>query len=192
MSKTARERATWSAMKARCSNPKLRCYKSYGGRGIKVCARWLESFANFYADMGPRPDGMSLDRIDNDGDYEPGNCRWATQLQQARNQRSNVVLEHNGERKTVSEWAQILGVPTTTIYSRHARGWPLGGIVTAERRLKPNELNAMKTHCKNGHEFTPENIIWQERGQGRKSRMCRICYQAYMREFYRARKENRA
>lgn len=78
---------SWVSLKQRCLNPKDASYPDYGGRGITICDRWLHSFENFYADMGERPKGLSLDRIDNDGHYEPVNCRWATPLQQSRNRR---------------------------------------------------------------------------------------------------------
>lgn len=81
------EYRTWSSMIQRCTNPRARNYKHYGGRGITVCARWRDSFEAFLADMGPRPAKLSIDRINVNGNYEPGNCRWATQIEQVRNQR---------------------------------------------------------------------------------------------------------
>jgi len=81
---------TWMAMRRRCQNPGDRRFKDYGGRGISVCERWDSSFENFLADMGERPAGMTLDRIDTNGNYEPGNCRWATPIQQRANRRDST------------------------------------------------------------------------------------------------------
>lgn len=81
------EYQSWASMKTRCLNPKIKHAKNYSGRGVKVCDRWANSFSEFYKDMGPRPKGKTLDRIDNDGNYEPGNCRWATPRQQRENTR---------------------------------------------------------------------------------------------------------
>jgi len=117
----------------------VRGYENYGGRGIKVCERW-KSFDNFVADMGIRPDGYSIDRINNDGDYEPSNCRWATTAQQLNNRRNNRVLELNGERKTIAEWSEQLGVRWDTIRCRVDRyGWTIEkALTTPVKSFKPS------------------------------------------------------
>lgn len=102
---------SWSDMLKRCTNEKNRSYHNYGGRGIKVCERWM-SFQNFLNDMGEKPAGMSLDRIDNDGDYEPSNCRWSTRQQQQRNTRRTVYVEG----KCALEWAGELGISQSAIF----------------------------------------------------------------------------
>ena len=99
----------WKHMLDRCRNHRHPKWRRYGGRGISVCPQWL-SFEGFIKDMGARPPGTTIDRIDNDGNYEPGNCRWATAKQQSQNTRSNVVLEHNGMALCLSEWERSLGL----------------------------------------------------------------------------------
>ena len=123
MRHTATYRAWW-AMKQRCGHKSQKCYPNYGGRGICVCERWKE-FPAFLEDMGERPDGHSLDRIDNSGNYEPGNCKWSTMLQQASNTRRSFKITFNGQTLTCSEWERKLGVKTGTLKSRFYRGWPL-------------------------------------------------------------------
>lgn len=112
----------WLGMKSRCADLEN---AGYGGRGIRVCERWEESFPAFLEDMGPRPSPEhSIDRYpDNNGNYEPGNCRWATPFEQARNRRNSVILEFDGRRMWVSEWAAELGVPVQRIFKRLKRRW---------------------------------------------------------------------
>ena len=109
MSKTPTYR-TWSALIQRCTNAGNDSFASYGGRGIKVCDRWLESFENFLADMGEKPEGMSLDRINVDGSYTPKNCRWATAEEQANNRRNNRRFDCDGESLTVAQIAKRFAV----------------------------------------------------------------------------------
>src|SRR5690606_21295996 len=115
----------WEGMKQRCLNPTHTYYHRYGGRGIKICDRWLESFDNFVQDMGPRPEGMTLDRIDNDGDYTPENCRWANQSQQGNNTSTNHRITAFGEEKTVTHWSQDsrCAVSYHTLSKRLEAGW---------------------------------------------------------------------
>lgn len=102
---------TWNRMKGRCNNPKNSAYKDYGGRGIKVCERWMNSFEAFFEDMGPKPGkGYSIERKNNNGNYEPGNCRWATITDQNKNKRTNRVIEHNGRRMILQDWANLLEI----------------------------------------------------------------------------------
>lgn len=113
-------------MKTRCYRKTWPGFKHYGGRGIKVCDRWLESFENFLADMGRRPSSdHSLDREDNEKDYCLANCRWATKIEQQNNKRTNVFLELDGERMTLSDWGRHLGMAANTIRMRLVNGWSI-------------------------------------------------------------------
>lgn len=121
----AAEYTTWENIIQRCTNPNAPNWKHYGKRGISVCERW-RSFENFYADMGPRPSQKhSIDRINNNGDYAPNNCRWATKTQQCRNTRRNRRITFNGETRCQTEWSEILGIPVGTIRYRHRTGKPI-------------------------------------------------------------------
>ncbi len=131
------ERLIWYGIKTRCGNPNSKTYALYGGRGIQICERWANSFDAFLKDMGRRPAGMSIDRIDNDGNYSPENCRWATQKEQANNQRKTVWVEMNGRRLPISEWAKITGIPRETIWARlKVRGWDGVSAVSLERWVR--------------------------------------------------------
>lgn len=120
---------TWVNMRQRCGNPKNTAWPSYGGRGIRVCEQWC-SFEAFYADMGDPPPGMSLDRIDVNGDYSKDNCRWATGKQQARNKSDNRMIEFDGKVQSLGAWAEETGIDYYTLHSRLKRGWSIEDALT--------------------------------------------------------------
>src|SRR5687767_14818353 len=121
----------WCAMKKRCyCGPNSPLYARYAGRGIKVCDRWRESFANFLEDMGEAPANKTLDRIDNDGDYEPGNCRWADMMTQGGNRSNNKRVTAFGVTGTASEMARRFGVPLKRFYERLKLGWSVEQALT--------------------------------------------------------------
>jgi hypothetical protein len=113
---------SWRGVISRCFTPTDRNWPRYGGVGIKCCERW-RSFDAFLEDMGERPAGTSLDRIDNAGNYEPGNCRWATHSEQVRNSRAARYLEHDGRCMIIRDWAKVIGRPDKVISTRLSRGW---------------------------------------------------------------------
>ena len=110
-------------MLRRCYSANQKGFQNYGGRGIAVCDEWRNSFDAFLSDMGERPDGASLDRIDTNGNYEPSNCRWATPKEQAHNRRSNIYITHNGVTMIANDWAKHLGMARTTFFRRLQDGW---------------------------------------------------------------------
>ena len=116
----------YKSMKSRCYNKNEKCYHVYGGRGIVVCDRWLSSVKLFAEDMGPRPSpSHSIDRIDNDGNYEPGNCRWATKKEQSNNNSRNHRIDFMGLNMTIQQWSEYTGIKRATIHSRIKRGCSL-------------------------------------------------------------------
>lgn len=128
----------WVGMCYRCTSPNDASWPYYGGRGIRVCERWLmdTGFANFLADVGPRPSlRHTIDRIDNDGHYEPGNVRWATKTEQNRNSRKNVRLTFRGETLTIAEWSERTGIPYRALQTRVVRGWSTDRALT--HRVQP-------------------------------------------------------
>jgi hypothetical protein len=118
------EYLVWGTMISRCTNPKVEKYPQYGGRGIKVCDRWL-SFLNFISDLGHRPSAKhSLERKDNNGDYCPSNCRWATRKEQGRNRRTNHIIEAGGLKATLVEWSEVTGISEANLKNRiNNLGW---------------------------------------------------------------------
>lgn len=134
-----REYRSWKDMRARCSNPNDADYADYGGRGIAVCERWSD-FALFYADMGDRPDATTLDRIDVNGPYEPGNCRWASAKAQANNKRSNRLITIGGDTKTLQQWCDQFGIEPSVVRYRLRAGYsPEAAFSRKDMRIDGNE-----------------------------------------------------
>lgn len=131
---------SWSAMRARCTQVKVNSYDRYGGRGIKVCARW-QDFQNFLSDMGPRPSQKhSIDRKNNDGNYTSTNCRWATSREQGGNRSVSKLVTLGGVTKTQAEWARVRGLPRPTLQARLDRGWSVEKALltpSRPRKVKP-------------------------------------------------------
>lgn len=124
---------SWMSMKERCDSPSHKSYDCYGGRGISYCKRW-DKFAHFLADMGVRPDGMTLGRVENDGNYMPSNCEWQTPKKQARNRRTTRYLSHAGKSLSLIEWSEIVGVSDDTITKRLDSGWSISKTLTTPLR----------------------------------------------------------
>ncbi len=183
------EYRAWSAMKARCSNPNDREFKNYGARGIAVCEQWRTSFETFLADMGRRPGpGFSIDRIDNNHGYEPGNCWWATTKQQARNYRRNHLLTWRSRTMTMVEWAEETGIPYSSLEGRLRLGWTIHRALSTPQQCgwegAATNGKDRKTHCANGHEYTPETSGRDSKGW----RFCRICNRERSKNYMRAKR----
>jgi hypothetical protein len=128
----------WLNMRQRCLTPTLKHYRLYGGRGITICDRWINSFENFNTDMSPRPLGMELDRIDNNLGYSPENCRWTDRKTQMNNRSNTIRLTFNGETKLLTEWASLAAMPSGTLWSRvFQRHWPLEKALNTPPRRYP-------------------------------------------------------
>jgi hypothetical protein len=147
----------WQGMRGRCSNRNNANYPEYGGRGIRVCEAWDRSFQAFLNDVGPRPSpAHSIDRIDNDGNYEPGNVRWATDREQNNNSRNCHWIEHNGIRDTVAGWASRLGCSTQVLRVRLHQKWPIPDVLSP-----PFVRQRPKRHSKR-YEFQGESLTIPE------------------------------
>lgn len=123
---------TWQGMKTRCLNPNTASYKNYGGRGITIDAKWMD-YSGFLEDMGERPDGHTLERLDNSKGYSKDNCKWASTKEQARNTRQNVNLTHNGKTMCMMDWSKELNIPYPTIQDRVRRGWSVDKVLTRRK-----------------------------------------------------------
>jgi len=136
------EYKTWSRIKRRCLNKNDPDYIDYGGRGITICDRWMQSYKNFLDDMGRKPSkSHSIERVDVNAGYSPDNCKWATDLEQARNKRTSINIEFKGETKPLKEWCTILGLKYTIVYQRiKVRNWPINLALTHV----PSELEIRK------------------------------------------------
>lgn len=136
---------TWIAMKARCLNPSDQAYSHYGGRGIKVCERWANSYESFVEDMGRRPRGMSIERIDVNGDYEPRNCVWATAKEQARNRRCTIKVVYQGKEMPLTQAAEQSGIPYQVLRERKQRlKWPDDRLFASYTKRQRSTTNALQ------------------------------------------------
>lgn len=133
--KRTRLSRVWSTMKERCQNPHSKSFKDYGGRGISVCSEWHDYLPFFeWAMSHGYQSGLQIDRIDNNGNYDPSNCRWATRREQGSNKRNNIVIYFSGRTLTLQRWAEELHIDRRLLSQRFKKGWPTERILTARRR----------------------------------------------------------
>ena len=135
------EYSTWRAMLGRCYQPRNGSYPRYGGAGIRVCKRW-HTFANFIDDMGPRPPGLTIERIRNGEGYHADNCRWATKKEQAVNRHDNHRLRYKGETLCMSEWCERLGISHAALTKRLERGWPVAKALGTKVRARAGSASS--------------------------------------------------
>jgi hypothetical protein len=169
------EYRSWAGMKSRCLNPNAKRYSDYGGRGITLWEEWLD-FSAFYRDMGPRPTkNHTIERLDNDGPYAPDNCRWATKLEQAANKRNNHLIEHDGNKLSISEWVRRTGLSFSTIKYRLSKEWPSERLfepVTRFHEVLKRPTIVPENHCPYGHALLPDNIYV---APGTNRKICKKC-----------------
>lgn len=165
MSRTDSIYAIWVSMKRRCLNKNDRSYNNYGGRGIKVCDRWIESVVNFFEDMGPRPGKeYSLDRIDVNGNYCPENCRWATRKEQAGNTRMTRKVTYQGNTKCLRDWAKKTGISEKTLANRLNAGWSIEDtLFTKPRRNLVTYQGITKPLCEWAKDYSIPRSVLSER-----------------------------
>lgn len=181
VSKTPEYKA-WISMKRRCFEPRYKGFQYWGGRGITVCEEWIADFFAFLAHIGaiPSPERCTVDRIDNDGHYEPGNVRWATKKEQQRNKARAHRLEYNGRTQTLAEWAEELGMPYNTLFGRiFHKKWTVEQAISLPVTWGSGPNRPRKTVCR---KCGGELVKWG------KARACRPCYNLWKQQ----RKENLA
>lgn len=182
---------TWGGMVDRCYNPRNKSFARYGGRGIEMCYRWImpcrRGFWNFVEDMSPRPDGLTIDRIDNNVGYSPENCRWATKKQQQWNLHNCRKVVIDGVEHVAAELSYLSGLKTDSIIARAGQGLSLADVLKPEKRLNigglglggavSGEKRRKSPACKHGHTFDENNTYITKEGW----RRCRACRAERMR-----------
>jgi hypothetical protein len=139
------EYQTWQAMRSRCGNPNNHCYSQYGGRGIRVCQEWQDSFEAFFAHVGKKPSAAhTIERINNDGHYEPGNVKWATAAEQSLNKRTNRLVCFRGETLPLAEWSRRLGIKYHTLCTRFRLGWTVEAAFTVPLQKSRHHTYSVK------------------------------------------------
>ena len=135
---------SWQQIKQRCLNKKNKRYKDYGGRGITICGRWLNSFENFHEDMGDKAEGLSIERIDNSKGYYKENCKWATPREQANNRQTSRIIKYNGLSLTVAQWSGKLNINERTLRGRLRNGFPIVKVLKQGKHAKRTRMEILQ------------------------------------------------